>query len=91
MENCNYTRIHIASGIVAPDEIELAGIVVNSHSSGVITLNDHASAASGETVLSSYALPTGSSVITFPKPIIFKLGIYLTLVSGSASLTFLTR
>ena len=88
--NSKYTRVFSASGIVAGGPVKLAGIIVNTHSSGVITLSDHASALSGNSPISSYALPSGAAVISFPNPIEFGTGIYFTLVSGTASLSFLT-
>lgn len=67
----------------------VAGIIINSHTSGTIKLWDN-TAGSGAVIVNTYTLPSGSQVIVFPKPISFYTGLYIT-VGGTVDYTVLTR
>lgn len=54
---------------------KVAGFIVNSHTSGTLKLWDNTSAAS-TVLMNTYTYPSGSSVVTFPKPICFNTGLY---------------
>lgn len=76
------TLIKTGSGVVA-------GIVVNSHTSGTIKLWDNTSAA-GAVIVNTYTFPAGSSVVTFPKPLTFTTGLYAD-IGGTVDLTIVFK
>jgi len=53
------------------------GILVNSHSSGTIKLWDSLT-ATGDVIMNTYTLSSGSQVILFPEPIVFNTGLFIT-------------
>jgi len=76
------TLIKTGSGVVA-------GVVVNSHTSGTIKLWDNTSAA-GTVIVNTYTFPAGSSVVTFPKPLTFTAGLYAD-IGGTVDLTIVFK
>lgn len=58
-------------------------IIVNTHSSGVIRLNDSPNSSTGRVILADTTLPTGAQ--TFVINADYSEGVYLTLVSGTAT------
>lgn len=58
-------------------------LIVGTHSSGVVRLNDSPNAASGRVILNDYTLPAGAQVIELKLD--YSTGVFLTLVSGTAT------
>lgn len=85
-----YTRV-TASGIISGAPIALAGFYIEASSSGVISLYDNASAASGSAMLALSKAVTTNDLILLEKPIIMTAGVYFSLVSGTATVSVLTR
>lgn len=73
---------------------QVQGIIVNSHSSGVIKLIDAPNSPVGRVIFggaSGYTLPSGSSTIIFPSSennsgLEFYEGVHAVIVSGSADI-----
>lgn len=63
------------------------GVLVNSNSSGTLKLWD-ALTATGNVIMNTYTFPTGSSVIGFPEPINFTVGLFAT-IAGTGDITVL--
>ncbi len=59
-------------------------LIVNTHSSGVIQLNDSPTSAVGRVILSAYTLPAGAQVLTLDED--YSTGVWFTLVSGTATI-----
>jgi hypothetical protein len=59
-------------------------IIVNTHSSGVIRLNDSPNSAIGRVILNDYTLPTGAQSIDIQLD--YSEGVFLTIVSGTATI-----
>lgn len=76
-----------ATGAVINGAGSLAGVIVNSHTSGTIKLWDNTSAA-GNVIVNTFTFPAGSGVYTFPEPIEFYTGLFLT-VGGTLDITLL--
>lgn len=76
----------VASGqAITAGRGDLTGIIVNSHSSGVIRLVDSPGGSSGRSLFggdNGYTLATGSSVIDLPN-IEYYEGVYLEVISGT--------
>jgi len=91
MNNDQYKYVPVtATGVVHAAPGSIAGIIVNSHTNGTLKLWDNASAGSGTPIHDTYTFPSGSSVVTFPKPLSFYNGVYAT-VGGTVNLTLVTK
>lgn len=81
------TKYITATGLVRTGEGKVMGVIVSSHSSGTLKLED--SVGGGQDLLvNTYTFATGSQIITFPKPIHFFNGLYATLGGSNNKLTF---
>ena len=67
----------------------IAGIIVNSHTSGTIKLWDNTSAAT-TVIMDTFTFPAGSGIYMFPKPIEFYTGLFVT-VGGTLNYTILSK
>ncbi len=80
----------IASGQVVVGVGQATGIIVNSHSSGIIKLIDSPSGAAGRVIFggaNGYTIPAGSSVINLvDSGLEYYEGLYFLLVSGTADI-----
>lgn len=68
---------------------KVTGLIVNSHSSGVIKLIDSPNSPVGRVILggnNGYTLPTGSGVIPITVGLEFYEGVHLVIVSGTADI-----
>lgn len=63
----------------------VAGFIVNSHTSGTVKLWDSLT-ATGSVIVNTIALTAGPQVITFPRPISFYTGLFIT-VGGTIDYT----
>ena len=66
---------------------QVAGFVVNSHTSGTLKLWDNTSAAT-TVITNTYTFPSGSQVVSFPEPISFNTGLYAE-IDGHVDLTII--
>lgn len=79
-----------ASGVVKASPGELYGIVVTASTAGIVRIFDNASAASGTELYNSVVALTAGQVVTFGGiGIRAKRGLYLELVSGTATVNVL--
>lgn len=79
-----------ADGVVKAMSGELYGIIVTASTTGIIRIFDNPSAASGTEIYNSVAALTAGQVITFGGlGIEAKTGLYLDLVSGTATVNVL--
>lgn len=85
-----YTRLS-ADGAVSAVPVGLAGYYVEASSTGVISLYDNASAASGNAMLALSKAVTANELVVLDKPIAMTNGVYFDLVSGTATVSILTR
>lgn len=74
-----------ASALIKTGGGSVAGVIVNSHTSGTMKLWDNTSAAGG-VIVDTFTFPAGSGVYTFPRPIEFYTGLYFT-VGGTLNCT----
>ena len=74
----------IASGQAVVGRGSVNKIIVNTHSSGVIRLNDSPNSSSGRVILADTTIPTGAQVLDIDLE--YYEGVYVTLVSGTASI-----
>lgn len=89
-KGASYTSVS-ADTAVSAVPVVLVGYYVMASSSGVISIYDNASAASGTTILAtSKSVSAGDSVI-LSVPIIMTNGVFFDLVSGTATVLVLTR
>lgn len=58
-------------------------LIVNTHSSGVVSLTDSPGGASGRVILADYTIPSGAQVIDLDLE--YHEGVYLTIASGTAT------
>jgi len=66
-----------ATGAVISGSGAISGIIVNSHSSGTLKLED--SLTGGQNmIINTFTFPTGSGVYRFPDIITFENGLYAT-------------
>lgn len=84
-----YTRL-TADGVVSAAPIGFAGYIVEASGTGVISVYDNASAASGSAWPLAKAV-AANDVVTFDTPISLVNGLYFDLVSGTATVWILTR
>lgn len=89
IKGANYTTLS-ASGIVANTTVSLYGYFINASSSGVISLYDNASAASGTAMMALNKPVTIGDFVMLSVPIILVNGCYFSLVSGTATVAVLT-
>ena len=68
---------------------QVARVIVNTHSSGVIKLVDSPNSTSGRVILSDYTLPTGAQSIELNLE--FYEGVHFVLVSGTATVQICTN
>lgn len=68
------------TGLIKSGSGTVAGVIVNSHSSGTLKLWDSTTAA-GLVILDTFTYATGSSVIKFPDDIVFTTGLFATLTN----------
>lgn len=85
---CSYTNI-TASTLIKTGSGQIYGILVNSHTTGVIKAWDNTSAAT-TAIGGSIALPTAGTFIPYVGGT-FGTGLFIELVSGTADLTILWR
>lgn len=64
----------------------LYGVIINSHTSGVIRFYDGIAGTSGAPIGGSYTPAAGSSVVTFPQPLEMKVGVWVQ-TSGTLDMT----
>ena len=74
-----------ASALIKTGVGSVAGVIVNSHTSGTIKLWDNTSAAT-TVIVNTITLAAGPQILTFPKPIEFYTGLYFT-VGGTLDYT----
>lgn len=87
-----YTAVKLsADGVVSAVSCVLGGYYVESSTTGVISLYDNASAASGNTMLASSKTVAANDVVILSTPVLMSNGVYFDLVSGSATVYVLTR
>ena len=72
-----------ASGVIKAAPGTLRGLIIVTHSSGVIKLHNHASAASNSISTAGFTLATGERFLNLGDAF-FTTGIYFELVSGTA-------
>lgn len=73
-----------ATGLAVTGAGAIYGLIVGSHSSGTLKLED--SVGGGQnTLVSTYTFPTGAQTIRFPDKITFTNGLYAT-IGGSATI-----
>lgn len=77
MDTYKYTN-GTASALIRTGGGSVAGVIVNSHTSGTMKLWDNTSAA-GSVIVNTYTFPAGSGTYMFPRPIEFYTGLYFTL------------
>lgn len=77
MDSYKYTN-GTASALIRTGGGTVAGVIVNSHTSGTMKLWDNTSAA-GTVIANTFTFPAGSGVYTFPRPVEFYTGLYFTL------------
>lgn len=80
-----------ADGIVSAVGCVLIGYYVEASSSGVISLYDNASAATGNTMLANSKTVAANDIVIPASPIVMTNGVYFDLVSGTATVYILTR
>lgn len=85
-----YTRL-TADGVVSAAPIGLCGYYVEASTTGVISLYDNASAASGNAMLALSKAVVANDLVLLEKPILMTNGVYFDLVSGTATVSILTR
>lgn len=79
-----------ADGVVKAMPGELYGVVVTASATGIIRIFDNASAASGTELYNSVSALTAGTVVTFAGlGIKAKNGLYMDLVSGTATVNVL--
>ena len=81
-----------ADKLIRDGEGFLFGIIVNSHSSGVISLFDNTETGQldRDNILTSFTIPAGAQFYMFAVPVKFVNGLFFELVSGTANITLLT-
>jgi len=72
----------VATRLIQTGAGVIAGIIVNSHSSGTLKLWNNTSAASpaegDPLIMDTFTFPSGSGIYMFPNPIIFTNGLFAT-------------
>ncbi len=63
----------------------IAGVIVPSHTSATLKLNDSPNSATGRVVLDTYTFAAGSGVTIFPSPLDFYEGLFAT-VGGTGTI-----
>lgn len=79
-------RVYAADQLVHTGHGSLAGIIVNSHTSGTFRVIDGLSAGAGRIMVDTWTLATGPQIITFPKPLDFVTGCFID-IGGTISYT----
>lgn len=78
-----------ASALIKTGAGKVAGVIVNSHTSGTMKLWDNTT-ATGTVLVNTFTFPAGSGVYKFPQPIEFYTGLYFT-VGGTLDYTIVWR
>lgn len=86
MDSYKYTN-GSASALIRTGGGIVAGVIVNSHTSGTMKLWDNTSAA-GTVIVNTFTFPSGSGVYKFPEPVAFYTGLYFT-VGGTLDYTII--
>lgn len=81
-----YTNL-TASALVKTGFGQVAGFVVNSHTSGTLKLWDNTSAAT-TVIMNTFTFPAGSGMYKLPEEISFNTGLYAT-IGGTADITLI--
>lgn len=68
---------------------QVAGVIVNSHTSGTMKLWDSLT-ATGTVIVNTYTFPAGSGMYMFPKPVDFYTGLFFT-VGGTLDYTIIWK
>lgn len=89
-KSMTYMKLN-ADGVVANAPVALFGYYVAASSSGVISLYDNASAATGDTILATSKAVTAGDVVVLPVPVETQNGLCFDLVSGTATVLVFTR
>lgn len=76
-----------ATGLVKTGYGKIAGIIVNSHTSGTLKLWDNTTNAT-TVLMDTYTFPAGSSVVEFPEVLDYTVGLYAT-VGGTVNLALI--
>lgn len=84
----NYKNI-TADTLIKTGFGQVAGFVVNSHTTGTLKLWDNTSAAT-TVITDTYTFPSGSGVYSFPEPISFNTGLYAD-VGGTVDITIIYK
>ncbi len=88
MDTYKYTN-GTASGLIRTGAGSVAGVIVNSHTSGTMKLWDNTSATT-TVIIDTFTFPAGSGIYMFPKPIEFYTGLYFT-VGGTLNYTVISK
>lgn len=88
MEYFKYTNL-TADTLVKTGAGSVAGFIVNSHTTGALKLWDNTSAAT-TVLMNTFTFAAGSSVVTFPKPIAFNVGLYAD-ITNTVDLTIVWK
>lgn len=83
----SHYRNNNASALIASGSGTIAGVIVNSHTSGTLKLWDSTS-ASGLVIMNTFTFPAGSGVYKFPDDINFNTGLFAT-VGGTLDYTII--
>lgn len=90
IKEADYTTV-TASSVVSGAPVALVGYFCSASSSGVCTLYDNASAASGSAHLLSGKTVAANELVMLAHPIKMTAGVYFALGSGTATLRIYTR
>lgn len=88
MDSFKYTN-GTASAQIRAGSGTVAGVIVNSHTSGTMKLWDSLT-ATGTIIVNTYTFPAGSGIYMFPKPIEFYTGLFFT-VGGTLDFTIIWK
>lgn len=87
-----FTKVKVsASGVVSGTPCVIGGYYVGASSTGVISLFDNASAASGDTIIATSKSVAANDIVTLQSPVIFDNGCFFSLVSGTATVYVFVR
>jgi len=88
MDSYKYTN-GTTSQLIRTGPGQVAGVIVNSHTSGTMKLWD-ALTATGTVITNTYTFPAGSGMYMFPKPVDFYTGLFFT-VGGTLDYTIVWK
>ena len=81
-----YTNI-TADTLIKTGFGKVAGVIINSHTSGTLKLWDNTSAAT-TVIMNTFTFTAGSGSLMFPSPICFNTGLYAD-IGGTVDLTII--